>query len=731
MQLVIVSNRLPVSIKKTNGKIEVFPSVGGLATGLSSYTESKRNKWVGWPGIAREDLTEKEREHVAEELRHYNCYPVFLTHKQIDLFYGGYSNSVLWPTFHNSPISDETTAHIKEMWRAYKQVNAQFAEQVLALSEPGNNIWVHDYQLLLLPTLLRAERPQDTIGFFLHIPFPAVDEFGHIPQGRELLQGLLGADLIGFHTTSYTAHFLEIVEAYQLGIAQSGRVLLENRVVRVTDFPMGIDYEKYVRARKSKAVKAASARLRLKYRGKKIILTVDRLDPAKGLVERVEAFRTLLAKNPGLHGTVVMVMLVVPSRTDIKEYKELKQRLEKLVRDTNRQFRTLRWRPIEYNFKALPFAQVTALYHVADVAFIAPLRDGMNLVAKEYVASKETPHGVLVLSKTAGAAQELKNAIMVDPAEPASLVRGLKRAITMSQPELRKRVKHMQRHLAETTVQQWATTFVKTMGRANTPRMHTAHMIRPADQDFLAAAFSAARHSLLLLDYDGTLAPFKNNPEKARPSLELITLLDRLAEHKGVELVIISGRSKADLSAWFTNSALTLVAEHGAFIRKKGAKRWLQSVSTTDLDWKDIVAPVLEKYAAKTPGGFVEHKDAALVWHFRKASPYHAQKYLVHLKRALKSVSHDLDLSVRQGHMILEIKPREIHKGCVVPNLLIKQYDFMLAMGDDYTDEDTFSALPPHAHTIKVGRGQTAARYRVKNVSAALDLLTALARTLP
>ena len=718
-----MSNRLPVSVKRTNGKLEFYPSVGGLATGLASYAESKNNKWVGWPGIANDDLTEKEREQIANELRKHNCYPVFLTQKQIKDFYEGYSNSVLWPLFHDGDIPAEATTLAAKYWISYKYVNAAFCDAVIALSNDGDHIWVHDYQLLLLPELLRRERPNDRIGFFLHIPFPKFEKFVALNHATELTAGVLGADVIGFHTVDYTNNFLDTVQILGIGIAEHKKVILPDRAIRVTDFPMGIDYTKYVAARSSQAVVKEHAKLRTKYGKKKIILTVDRLDPAKGLVGRVEAYQTLLEQNAKLRGKVVMVMLVVPSRTEIKEYQELKKTLNAIVRKINKTYGTFAWKPIDYHLTSLPFAKVTALYRIADVAFIAPLRDGMNLVAKEYIASKSQQNGVLILSKTAGAADQLKDAILVDPAQPHTLVDGLKQAIEMPVPELKKRLVTMQKHLADATVQKWAGGFMKTMSLNTSVVKSYAAALSEARLALLRKEFRAAKHRLVLLDYDGTIVPFKDDPQKAAPSRHLMAILQSLANKPNTQLVIISGRSKADLESWFSKTKCTLIAEHGAFTHHPGAKKWVSTLGSYDPNWQHIVAPILEKYVARSPGSFVEYKDASLVWHFRKSHPYYAQKYLVHLKRSLKSMSQHLDLSVRQGQMILEIKPKEIHKGVVIPDLIRPEIDFILAMGDDYTDEDMFEALPASANTIKVGRGRTHAKFRAKNIKSALAVL--------
>lgn len=722
MQLVIVSNRLPVSVKKENGKLSYHSSVGGLATGLGSYAKNKKNIWVGWPGIASEDITEKERQQITEDLQKENCYPVFLTRKQLNDFYNGYSNSVLWPLFHDRPMSEEAYNNLSRYWRAYQKVNSIFAEVTLALSQPGHNIWIHDYQLLTLPQLLRAERPKDKLGFFLHIPFPALKKFSTLPQWQLLVQGVLGADVVGFHTQSYTNNFLDAAGYASAGIVEHKKVILSNRVVRVTDFPIGIDYEKYVAARRSPAVAKELAKLRVKYSGKKVILTVDRLDPAKGLVERAAAFSTLLAENPELHGKVNMIMLVVPSRTEIKEYADLKKELEKLIRQTNKQFATPLWKPIHYHYKALPFPRVTALYRRADIAFIAPLRDGMNLVAKEYIASQPAQRGVLVLSKTAGAAEQLKDAIMVDPSRPKTLVSGLKKALTMPPKEFIRRTKKMQTEISETNIQRWAGGFIKTLSLDNATSPQHAHTLTAKLRALLISGYHLATSRLLLLDYDGTLVPFHDDPKRAAPSDELKKLLDKLCAEAQIRVVIISGRSKEDLDTWFKHTSLTLVAEHGAFIKMPGTN-WKSTLKSGDKSWQNIVLPALEKHAARAPGSFVEQKDASLVWHFRKSSSYHAHKQLVILQRALKPISKHLELELRQGNKILEIRPESLHKGTAMKALLKDKPEFILAIGDDYTDEDIFTNLPDSAHTVKVGRGKTAAKYRINSIRTVHDFL--------
>jgi len=725
--LTLVSNRLPVSVKKVDGKLEFSPSVGGLATGLSSYTTNKHSKWIGWPGIPDEDLTAKDKQRITRELKKFHCYPVFLTKKQIDGFYNGYSNSILWPMFHDSKISKESRDHEAEFFKAYQEVNAAFAEVVLRLSEPGRLVWVHDYQLLLLPAMLRAERPHDRIGFFLHIPFPQATKFTTLVNAKDLVAGLLGADLLGFHTKSYVHNFLDTADELNTGVVTQKEVVIGDRAVRVADFPMGIDYAKYVSTTKSLEIQRELIKLRAKYRRKKVILTVDRLDPAKGLLERAEAYGELLRRNLKLQGRVVMAMLVVPSRTDISEYQQLKEQLDKLVKSINKEFGTPLWKPIDYMYTVLPPERVVPLYRRADIAFIAPLRDGMNLVAKEYLATQTNRHGVLILSQTAGAAQELKHAVMVDPRSQESLVRGLARAIAMSKTSWRERIKKMRKHVRTSTVQEWAGDFMNSLYTPMAVLPGRTYTLNSKRQRDIVEAFRTAKHRLLLLDYDGALTPLVPRAEDAVPSKELKQLLRKLAGLPHTQVVIISGRPQSDLTKWLGALPIGLAAEHGAFYRMNNTDTW-HRVSGVTQSWKEKVLPLLEKYAAKTKGALVEQKDTALVWHYHMANTVKARKNLLVLRGRLAPLVERYHLRAHMGKKILEVRSTGIDKGVAAQRWLTHEPDFILATGDDYTDEDTFRAVPQHAFTVKVGQGRTTARLRAMDVDTVLRLLEALAK---
>lgn len=727
-RLLIVSNRLPVSVKKTDGKLEFFPSSGGLATGLSSYANNKRTRWIGWPGIPTDDLSQADTRKITRELQKYNCAPVFLTKKQVNDFYNGYSNSILWPLFHRQEVTEDALKKRERYWKAYRQVNEAFASAVGKFMSPKTTIWVHDYQLLLLPAMLRDRAADAKLGFFLHIPFPEPERFETLKHGEELLVGILGADLVGFHTDSYAQNFLHTSANYELGVVGSHKLIMADRVVRALDFPMGIDYKKFSQATKRRAVKQELRKLEEKYRGKKVILTVDRLDPSKGIRERVVAYQTLLRENPHLHKKVVMSMLAVPSRTEIAAYQKLKDDVERLVDDINREFGTRTWTPVDYVFDSMPFEQLSALYQRADVAFIAPLRDGMNLVAKEYVASQANKQGILILSETAGAAEELKDAIMVNHNEPKSLVRGLTRALNMRPQELRQRTTKMQEILSSGNVHVWAGNFMKTLQQSGSAASQRAHSLQTGrNRAQLVSAYKKAESRLIMLDYDGVLAPFHAKPEEAAPAAGVVEALQQLGKKPDTTLVVTSGRTKDDLVKWLGKTPVTLIAEHGSFLRPAGKSRWQSLHEPSEHEWKDIVRLLLEEYTERTPGSFVEEKSTAMVWHFRAAKPYAAQKNLVILRRLLKPLVKPFGLQVKSGHMILEIRETGTDKGTAALRFLDPEPEFCLVIGDDYTDEDMFAVMPDSAYTVKVGSGRTIAKYRARKLGEVVELLEKLA----
>ncbi len=724
-RLLVVANRLPFNITKRAGEFNFRPSPGGLAAGLSSLPESYEQLWIGWPGITSENLASEGKDQIRKRLTAENCQPVFLSRKQIDHYYLGFCNKTIWPLFHYFPMR---TVYEEQFWKTYKQVNQIFCDEIFEIAEPGDYIWIHDYQLMLLPQFLREKLPELEIGFFLHIPWPSFELFRLLPLREEILNGLLGADLIGFHTYDYVRHFLSSVSRIMGFEHTLGKVGIGNRVIKVDAFPMGINYEKYSKAISKAGVRKEVDKILQEVGKRKIIISIDRLDYTKGIIQRLEAFDLFLSKNPEYKEKVTLIMVAVPSRTGVEDYKMLRNRLEQLVGRINGEHGTMGWVPVWYLYRFLPFRRITALYNVADVALVTPLRDGMNLVAKEFIATKTEGRGVLILSEMTGAASELGEALIVNANNKEAIIQAIKEALEMPLLEQMERNRLMQERLRRYDVSRWSSDFLNAL--FDIKKIQQELSVRKLSQTTrknLVSDYTKSRNRLLLLDYDGTLVGFKGKPAQAEPDEEIMSLLQSLSSNANNTVVIISGRDRATLEKWLGNLKVALVAEHGGWIRQKN-EDW-QSLEPCTGDWKDTIRPILELYSDRTAGSSVEEKDFSLVWHYRRADPELAYLREQELRGALLNLTENLDVGVFEGNKILEIRNVGVNKGRAAEFWSGKKdWEFLLAAGDDYTDEEMFSVLPDSAYSIKVGISISKARFNVDTVNEVRSLLKELVR---
>ena len=712
-RLLIVSNRLPLSVTKRSNSLYFQPSVGGLATGLSSFCKSHQSRWIGWPGIATDRISEEEKRQISVQLTEQNCYAVLLSVKDIRNYYHGFCNKTIWPLFHYFPLY---TAYEDRYWQTYRQVNKTFCDAVIKVAEPDDYIWVHDYQLMLLPELIREKLPHAQIGFFLHIPFPSFELFRLLPWRKEILNGLLGADLIGFHTYDYVRHFLSSTARIVATEHSMGTLIIGDRIVKVDAFPMGIDYDRYAGAVENPKVKKRLTTISKKVGNRKIIISIDRLDYTKGIIQRLEAFDLFLSQNPEYKEKVTLILVAVPSRTGVEDYMELRKQLEGLVGRINGEHGVLGWVPVWYLYRFLPFERLVALYNIADVALVTPLRDGMNLIAKEFIATKTNGKGVLILSEMAGAASELGEAIVVNANNKGEIIEAIKEALQMPIEEQTERNRLMQNRLSRYTVVRWAHDFMETLSDVKKTRQElSVRKLAKPIRERLINEYDKSSKRLFLLDYDGTLIGFAAQPEKASPDEKLLALLRTLATDPKNDVVIISGRDKATLSRWLGDFNASLIAEHGAWIKERdGDWRVIEPLRN---DWKETIRPILELYTDRTPGSSIEEKDFSLVWHFRRSDSELAYIRTQELKDAILNLTANLDIGVFEGNKILEVKNIAISKGQVAELWLTKQkWDFILAAGDDYTDEDLFAVLPENAYSIKVGYSISKARFNLDSV---------------
>lgn len=709
-RILIVSNTLPIRITKRKGVLNYYPSPGGLATGLSPLYTSGNNRWIGWPGIAPSDGA--EREAITTELAKNNLYPVFLPQSDVEKYYEGFCNKTIWPLFH---YFTQYAVYDPGHWAAYERVNHNFCEAVLKTAKPGDTIWVHDYHLFLLPRLIREKLPDVSIGFFLHIPFPSFEIFRLLPWREAILRGLLGADLIGFHTYDYVRHFLSAAQRL-LGLEHTwGKLIQEDRIVKVDSFPLGIDYEKYSQASTEAPVKKEITRHLKKIGNRKIVLSIDRMDYTKGIVQRLESFHRFLEQHPEFMEKVTLILVAVPSRSRVETYKQLKHQVDEMVGRINGEHGTMGWIPVWYMYRSFPFTGISALYSISDVALVTPFRDGMNLIAKEFIANRQDGTGVLILSEMAGAANELGEAITINPNNTEEIARAIHNALIMPEEEQIRRNRSMQEKLRRYDVNRWVEDFLDKLHHTRElQRGFLTKHLNPAAKQELIKSYAQGHRRLIFLDYDGTLIPFARTPKEAVPDDDLLDILKRLGSVAENEVVLISGRDRETIDIWFGDLPLCLVAEHGAWIREAdGAWKTIEPLTQ---DWKGEICPILESYVDRTPGSFIETKEFSLVWHYRQAHPGLAQLRARELMETLVYLTANLDLQILEGSKVIEVKNAGVTKGKAASHWLEGQnWDFLLAIGDDWTDEDLFKAMPEEAYTIKVGFVTSEAKHKVKS----------------
>jgi trehalose 6-phosphate synthase/phosphatase len=721
-KVIIVSNRLPLKIQKKDNRIIYKSSEGGLATGLGSIYTKNSNLWIGWPGMYI--YSETEKEYVKEELLKENMMPVFLSKKEIKDYYEGFSNETLWPTFH---YFQQHSVYEKTYWDAYVKVNQKFSTEVARVLEKDDVVWIHDYQLLLLPAMLREKFPDITIGFFLHIPFPSFEIFRLLPWREQILKGMLGADLIGFHTHDYMQHFLNSV-ARNLGLSNSAGVLeFEERAVLVDAFPMGIDYEKYEQVARSRKTASIEARYRKSIGSQKIILSIDRLDYSKGIPQRLLAFEEFLIEHPEYREKVSLIQVLVPSRDKVPAYKALKEEINRIAGNINSAFGTLSWTPVYYFYRSFPVEVLSAFYRLADIALVTPMRDGMNLVCKEYIASRISRRGVLILSERAGAAIELTDAILINPNDSGSLISAIHAGLNMPLKEQEKRIEFMQGIVKKFNIHHWVEMFMNRLRFVKEKQLSLA--TKNLDEGLvsrLKKQYRSSSNRLILLDYDGTLVPFREEPSEAVPDAALLKLLKSLCADSSNHIVLISGRSRATLDSWFGKMNIDIVAEHGVWLRYKGHD-W-KIIETLDSAWKEELRPVLQEYVDRTPGAFIEEKDYSLVWHYRKVEQSLGELRSRELITYLKYLLPSYNLQVLEGSRVVELKSLEVNKGRAALRWIEKYVpDFIMAIGDDWTDEELFRVMPPHAITIKVRSTFSSARFSTRSYKEVRALLKSLA----
>lgn len=724
-RLLVVSNRLPVTLKKSEGAWSAERSSGGLASAMSPILQRSGGVWIGWTG-EEAALEEAERDRLlAASEAGYEFRAVEMDADLGGRFYEGYPNQTIWPLFHYFP---ERMRFVPESWEAYLEGTRRFCEAVVRQYRPGDLIWVHDYHLMLLPEMLRERIPDARIGFFLHIPFPSSEVFSIAPRGADVLRGLLGADLIAFHTHRHLHHFRSALT--RLLSIESGidAVELPPRRIRMQALPIGIAPEELIPLVSGDAESDAYyRRLQTEYEGRKVILGVDRMDYSKGIPQRLRAIRRLFSIDPSLKGKAQFVQVAVPSRENIESYQDLRSEVNELVGEINGKLGAADWVPVVYINHGISRPELAALYRRAEVGCVTPLRDGMNLVAKEYCVCKPDGSGVLVLSEFAGAAAEMGEAILVNPFDEEQVAEALLRALAMPEGERVERMRALHERVRRKTVYTWAEEFVNELKAVAEPPPGP----RGIDTGRLRADYTRARRRMILLDYDGTLAQFSPRPEDAAPTVAALELLDALSADPANHVALVSGRRRADMDRWFGRfPRLILVAEHGALVRERETGEWRKlAEEQPGSDWKEKVRPILDHYVDRTPGSHVEEKEFSLAWHYRRVEPEFGDWLAGELAALLEELLANTEARPIHGNKVIEVRPQWANKGEFVAWMETRNpdADFQFAAGDDRTDEDMFLRMPEDAWTVHVGRGPTRARATAPSPAALIRVLTDLA----
>lgn len=706
----LVSNRLPVAY---NSKASVFsPSSGGLVSAIKGLDSAKVGFDFEWMGILTDDIDEEKINSLkTTPVGNLPCHPIIVSKEQYDKYYNLYCNNVLWPLFH---YERNMVKHNQEGWEAYVEVNTIIAEKILEEAKDEDIIWIHDFQLMLVPGLVKEKRPELKVGFFLHIPFPSSEIFRELPQRKEILHSLLKCDQIGFHDLSYLNHFRSSLQRVL------GEIPSNEKTWGV--YPISIDTDHFVKLRDLPETKEFIQKYKENKKEMKWILGVDRLDYIKGLLLKLSAFKTFLKRFPEERGKVQLVQIVIPSRTEVTEYKALKAKIEQLVSSINGEFGSPAWMPVQYIYHSVSEPELSALYQLCEVLHIGSRRDGMNLVSLEYVMSqKDEFPGLVLLSEFAGAHSTLSYAMSINPWNITETAQRMRDALHHSEGKRRNEMKSMKEFLERYTSSDWAKIILKDLVRE--PKHLDSIEALPQNGKFKWMNDLKGKKILFFCDLDGTLAPISSYPKDVKLHSKTIELLQEVSKNKNCEFVVVSGRDKEFLEEQFLDNdfEFPLAACHGAYSYSPKDNKWSNLIPGDSTKWKESVLEILDLYTLRTPESFIEDKGHAITWHYRNSprefADFLANKLFFELEEALSGQP----VQVNRGKKVIEVKSIHANKGYFVQQWIqsqSKKPDIVVAIGDDTTDEDMFEVLQDRKDIqpfcIKVGKELTHAHYFIK-----------------
>ncbi|KAG2815510.1 Alpha,alpha-trehalose-phosphate synthase [UDP-forming] A [Phytophthora cactorum] len=724
-RLIMVSNRLPISFQRneTTGEWSFTMSSGGLVTALNGIRDQVPFIWIGWLG---EEIPHDEQSKVREKLaREFNCVPVFLSKEIAARYYNDFSNDILWPIFHYVPLPLFRPGSEKKFdfrqWDAYKLANKRFAQAVNQVYREGDFVWVHDYHLMMLPSLLRSRHPHCKIGWFLHTPFPTAEMYRMLPVGRDILEGLLGADLLGFHTYDYARHFIAACARVPGASTSPKGVELGDHFSAIGVFPIGIDPEHFEDILNSEATQKRIQELTVKFAGCKIIIGVDRMDYIKGIPHKLLAMERFLSLYPERCKDVVLIQIGVPSRTGVQEYQHLAASVNEMVGRINGRFGTLTHSPVHYIHRSVTPSELVALYNLADVCLVTSIRDGMNLVSHEYVMCQSQscePHregpGVLILSEFAGSAQSLSGAIRVNPWNTTDMANALGYALELPLMEREYRQTNLYRYVKTHTASFWGRSFLTDLEDAvSRPRAVVKKLVRLPTVEVLGA-YTRSCHRLLVLDYEGTLfddpaaGPSQQRGSVAPPKPFVKRLIEALANDLKNTVVLVSSHERNVIGSWLTDRRVGVVAESGYFYRLPNDDEWQVMTEDTDPSWKKVVRPIMQYFTERTPGSRIDSKESSLTWHYGETDPIfgpmqardmqvNLEDVLCNLPLEFQPVSEPSSPSSRREGM----SPRQSRR----QRPPSPQLDFVFYAGNGVEDDELFLYFKEHTELARKEEG--------------------------
>uniref|UniRef100_A0A7S2ZXJ3 Alpha,alpha-trehalose-phosphate synthase (UDP-forming) n=2 Tax=Rhodosorus marinus TaxID=101924 RepID=A0A7S2ZXJ3_9RHOD len=765
--LIVVMYRLPIIAERVEGSKEwdfTFDNDALYMTfeGLNESLQEKGKK-VTWVGVLNldEEIEEDEQRLISKQLwDRFRCAPVWIPRRTIELFYKGFCKGVLWPVFHMVnyiPDGGEST-YDEALWHVYMIVNRKFKEAIVGRFHEGvDSIWIHDYHLMLLPSMLRRDLDRCRIGFFLHTPWPSSEMYRNLPWRVQLLEGMLGSSILGFHLFDYARHFLSACVRL-LDLEQKltrGALTVEHhgRIITLRVSHIGIHPERFQRNRENEEVNRLCKAMAQQYQvmDKCVFGAIDDLDIIKGITLKLLAFEEFLRAYPVLRSKVKLVQFVVPRPSAVK--KGIREEIESHVNRINEKYSTPENKPVEYRAGAVSFNERIALYRLTDVLTLTPIRDGLNLVPYEYILSSgKTQPGRMILSECTGCSRALSLTVRVNPFDKRTVADVMKLFVTaceadkesQTQTDDKLRQKANISYVTEHSTRDWAESFLRDVEKVYepsrpVPKIGLGRMIQPLFEfegfdhleiDTIYSAYKESQRRLFLMDYDGTLEATGSNEQvkawSSPPSERVLMTLSKLSSNPKDVVCILSGRSRSTMEEKFSSlKEVGLAAEHGFYYRLPGSTEWHLQMASADSSWKEPAREIMGAYTERTDGSFLEEKESALVWHYKKADPEFGRSQAKEMHENLDSVLNVFDVEVLSGYGWLQVRLQGVSKKNMVKKFVSEQYkdteqpDFIFCAGDDVTDEDMFSVVSSYKHarifTCVVGMKPSAARYYLRN----------------